>query len=125
MTVRQLYERTLRALCRWISKVFTSISYQGCVHSGQRAIRWMSPTAQRMVQQHAPAANTDAELLELVDAEQHGESSAAVDDGNLRPKLLVPDATRTPWYAAPSGRRRTESDDNEDEGEEDEGGQKR
>jgi hypothetical protein len=46
LTVRQLYERTLRALCRWLPRLLSGISYQGCVTSGQKAIRRV-PKAKR------------------------------------------------------------------------------
>ncbi|KAL3068462.1 hypothetical protein niasHT_030753 [Heterodera trifolii] len=131
MTVRQLYERTLRALCRWASKVFSSISYQGCVHSGQRAIRWLSPAAQRIVQQHAPPLD-DPELLELVEVDQQwrqqqqqrhdqGQQSATAENAKLRPVFVPPadETRRKPWYLeAETERKRTEPADWEGEEEE-------
>jgi hypothetical protein len=38
-TVRQLYERTLKALCRWLPRIFQHITYQGCMLGGQKALR--------------------------------------------------------------------------------------
>ena len=41
LTVRQLYERALKALCRWLPRILKNVSYQGCMIGGQRAIKWV------------------------------------------------------------------------------------
>lgn len=68
LTLRQLYERALRALCRWLPRIFKHITYQGCsffllvkgikliqslgcMTGGQRAIRcfcWLINTNVRV-----------------------------------------------------------------------------
>jgi hypothetical protein len=38
-TVKELYEETLKALCRWLPKVFKSISQETCLENGLKAIK--------------------------------------------------------------------------------------
>ncbi|KAE9555105.1 hypothetical protein FO519_001680 [Halicephalobus sp. NKZ332] len=53
--IRELYEETLRALCRWLPKVFKTISSDVCIENGQKAVKWMSPIASNYADQlHLP-----------------------------------------------------------------------
>uniref|UniRef100_A0A914DER2 Uncharacterized protein n=1 Tax=Acrobeloides nanus TaxID=290746 RepID=A0A914DER2_9BILA len=54
-TVKELYEETLKALCRWLPKVFKSISQETCLENGLKAIKWMIPVASSYADQmHLP-----------------------------------------------------------------------
>ncbi|KAK0396793.1 hypothetical protein QR680_001859 [Steinernema hermaphroditum] len=39
----EFYEETLKSLCKWLPKVFKSISTDLCLESGQKAAKWVSP----------------------------------------------------------------------------------
>lgn len=79
LTVRQLYERTLRALCKWLPKLLNTISYQGCVSGGQKAIRqviqngnyylifdgrWMQPFAKKLAHSREEEENENAGAMD-------------------------------------------------------------
>ncbi|KAI1712705.1 retinal pigment epithelial membrane protein domain-containing protein [Ditylenchus destructor] len=70
LTVRQLYEKMLSALCNWLPKIFKNVTFDGCVDSGKQAVRWMSPIA---------ASYTD---------KLHVTSDEETDEDNLENELL-------------------------------------
>uniref|UniRef100_A0A914YSE8 Uncharacterized protein n=1 Tax=Panagrolaimus superbus TaxID=310955 RepID=A0A914YSE8_9BILA len=53
--MRELYEETIKALCRWLPRVFKTISSDVCIENSQKAVKWMSPIASNYADQlHIP-----------------------------------------------------------------------
>jgi len=38
-TVKELYDKTLKVLCKWLPKLMRNITFEGCVEGGKKAAR--------------------------------------------------------------------------------------
>ncbi|KAH7719753.1 Protein F49E10.2 a [Aphelenchoides avenae] len=90
-----IYQRTLTALCHWVSNLFTSVTYDGCMERGNKIARWLSPLADSQeMRSHILRAATMQSFFQ-----QEGNTSpVAANDFNLRPKLQQRMPFGVPWY---------------------------